>query len=88
MNNPIDENYYKLLHELQALDFVLVELTLYLDTHPDDPAALEQFNLYARTRRDLADQFEALYGPLLQFGQSGAQQPYYQWSKSPWPWQV
>ncbi|GAK42206.1 MULTISPECIES: spore coat protein CotJB [Paenibacillus] len=88
MNHTVDENYYKLLHELQALDFVLVELTLYLDTHPDDPAALEQFNLYAKTRRELADQFEALYGPLLQYGQSGAQQSSWQWAKSPWPWQV
>ena len=26
--------YYQLLEELQTADFVIVELTLYLDTHP------------------------------------------------------
>ena len=31
-----DAQYYEMLEELQALDFVLVELNLYLDTHPGD----------------------------------------------------
>ena len=28
--------YYQLMEQLQAVDFVLVELTLYLDTHNED----------------------------------------------------
>ncbi|MBL2086617.1 spore coat protein CotJB, partial [Klebsiella pneumoniae] len=36
VNQPLPEEYYRLLENLQELDFVLVELTLYLDTHPDD----------------------------------------------------
>ncbi|MBL2480595.1 spore coat protein CotJB, partial [Klebsiella pneumoniae] len=39
VNQPLPEEYYRLLENLQELDFVLVELTLYLDTHPDDTAA-------------------------------------------------
>ncbi|MGQ0452851.1 spore coat protein CotJB, partial [Bacillus sp. SS-TM] len=34
MTQSLPEEYYQLLLELQELDFVLVELTLYLDTHP------------------------------------------------------
>ena len=39
--------YYQDLEEIQAIDFALVELTLYLDTHPNDQQAMQQFNEYA-----------------------------------------
>jgi spore coat protein JB len=83
----MDENYYRLLHELQAVDFVLVELNLYLDTHPNDANALQQYNDCVRRRQQVAGQFEALYGPLLHFGHS-YQPNGWKWSSSPWPWQV
>lgn len=87
MNKKLDEQYYTRLHELQAVDFVLVELTLFLDTHPNDEQALSQFNQFAQKRRELAHQFEMAYGPLMQFGHSFSQFPW-QWIETPWPWQV
>ncbi|MFK7695965.1 spore coat protein CotJB [Paenibacillus sp. HJGM_3] len=83
----LDAAYYELLHRLQAADFVLVELTLYLDTHPDDRQAVEQFNQYAQYRAQLAAEYERTYGPLLQFGHSYSRYPW-DWKNSPWPWQV
>lgn len=79
--------YYQCLHELQAVDFVLDELMLYLDTHPDDAQAQEQFELFARGRMNLASQFETRFGPLQSFGNSpgGAGAA---WVDGPWPWQV
>src|SRR5699024_6461903 len=47
MNKTLPPDYYELLEEIQAVDFVLVELTLYLDTHPHDFDAIEQFNHYS-----------------------------------------
>lgn len=73
--------------ELQATDFVLVELTLYLDTHPDDAQALTQFNQFQRRKQVLMQQFEMQFGPLREFGNSpggGA----WTWADGPWPWQV
>lgn len=32
--SALPESYYQLLEKIQAVDFVLVDLTLYLDTHP------------------------------------------------------
>jgi spore coat protein JB len=87
MNKPYNVEYYKLLNELQALDFVLVELTLYLDTHPTDMPALQQFNETAQKRQQLAAAFEMKFGPLLQFGLSYSRYPW-QWAQDPWPWQV
>jgi len=83
----LDEQYYKKLEELQAIQFGLVELTLYLDTHPTDTHALQQFNQLALQRQQVALQYEQLYGPLMQFGHSFSQYPW-KWAESPWPWQV
>ena len=70
VNQSLPEEYYQLLLELQELDFVLVELTLYLDTHPDDTAAINQFNDFSYKRRVLKQKMEEKYGPLQQFGNS------------------
>jgi spore coat protein JB len=82
-----DEAYRKELMELQKIDFALVELTLYLDTHPTDMQSVQQFNQLAQRRQQLANEFEMKYGPLLQFGHSYSRFPW-QWVESPWPWQV
>lgn len=83
----IDEQYYRMLEELQQLDFALVELTLYLDTHPQDLQALKQYNQLAQQRQYNANQFEAQYGPLTHYGHSYSKHPW-EWSQGPWPWQV
>lgn len=85
--NRLDERYYQMLEQLQTLDFALVELSLYLDTHPTDANALKQFNQLAQERMQCAYQFEQAYGPLMQFGHSFSKYPW-QWVESPWPWQV
>lgn len=83
----LDAEYYRLLHELQAVDFVLVELTLYLDTHPDDTGAITQYNQYGQLRQKIAGVYESKYGPLKPFGQSPSGVPW-SWNEAPWPWQV
>jgi spore coat protein JB len=87
MNKSANDEYYKILCELQSLDFVLVELTLYLDTHPRDMQALQQFNQCVHKRQQVAAAYEMKYGPLLQFGHSYSRYPW-QWAQDPWPWQV
>ncbi|WP_230986524.1 spore coat protein CotJB [Cohnella fermenti] len=75
------------MEQLQIVDFALVELTLYLDTHPADMQAIQQFNQLAQRRGQLAHAFEMQYGPLLQYGHSFTKYPW-QWIETPWPWQV
>jgi hypothetical protein len=84
---PLPEQYYTDLQTIQAIDFTLVELTLYLDTHPNDLEALKQFNSTAQKSAELHAGFESRFGPLRQFGQSFSAYPW-QWAESPWPWQV
>ena len=48
MNSNFSNEQEKLLHDIGILGFVVVELSLYLDTHPTDRNALEYFNHYNR----------------------------------------
>jgi spore coat protein JB len=79
--------FYALMEELQAVDFVLVDLTLYLDTHPNDYEAIQQYNTCAKQRGLLKKQIESLYGPLQQYGNSYSGYPW-NWDDGPWPWQL
>lgn len=81
------EAYKRDLLEIQRVDFALVELTLFLDTHPADMQALQQFNQLAQIRRQLMASFEQQYGPQMGFGNSFSRYPW-QWNDTPWPWQV
>lgn len=79
--------FYALMEDLQAVDFALVDLTLYLDTHPNDYEAIQQFNQFAKQRGLLKKQIESQFGPLQQYGNSYSGYPW-NWDDGPWPWQI
>ncbi|MBS4199530.1 spore coat protein CotJB [Bacillus sp. FJAT-49732] len=83
----LPQKYYELLEELQAVDFVILELALYLDTHPNDHDAIQQYNAYVQMRKTLKKQFEQEFGSLTSFGSSYSKYPW-DWEEAPWPWQV
>ena len=58
MSKKMPAEFYSLLEEIQAIDFVIVELNLYLDTHPDDFEAINQFNENAEKSMKLKIEFE------------------------------
>lgn len=70
--------------ELQALDFVVLELALYLDTHPDDNEAFELYRQYVIMAQEAHRQYVANYGPLMHH--DAAESKSYSWLKDPWPW--
>ncbi len=76
-----------MLKEIQQLEFVAVELNLFLDTHPQDQAALRHF--YAVRDKLLAavKRYEQIYGPLTVVGFTPKTCPW-QWIEGPWPWEI
>ncbi len=70
--------------ELQALEFVVLELGLYLDTHPDDEEAFALFRQYVAMEKAARTAYESKYGPLFQ--SSAAANETYRWLEGPWPW--
>ncbi len=72
------------LAELQALEFVLQELVLYLDTHPDDQEAFALFQQYAELEKECRQRYQTRFGPLT--ANAAASKSRYTWGKDPWPW--
>ena len=70
--------------ELQALEFVVTELGLYLDTHPNDQEAFALFQQYVAMARDGQKRYAEMYGPLTQM--DAAKDDRYTWMANPWPW--
>lgn len=72
------------LTEVQALDFVVHELGLYLDTHPDDQEAFTLFQQYTAMAKEAQARSVSKNGPLQQT--DAAADSRYTWLDSPWPW--
>ncbi len=72
------------LTQLQALEFVVMELGAYLDTHADDVEAFALFQDYAAAAKEAKAAYEAQYGPLTQCSAANGQS--FRWLEEPWPW--
>lgn len=75
----------ELLQKISAIDFYLIDLHLYLDTHPEDYEAIAMYNDCVKQIRELRDEYNKHYGMLLA-NNSTSSEPW-QWIKNPWPWQ-
>lgn len=74
-----------LLHRLTVLDFMAVDLQLYLNTHPKDSEAIKKYNSVIKEADAVRCQYEKLYGPLCSFRSLSKSQ--FHWIDNPWPWQ-
>lgn len=72
------------LVELQALEFVVLELGMYLDTHQDDTEAFQLFKQYAAMEKAARAAYESKFGPLTKGAAANTEN--YQWLSDPWPW--
>lgn len=75
----------ELQQRIDEIQFVCVELNLYLDTHPDDEDAQKDYMSYSRELMKLIEQYEAQYEPLLNFGHGSMEAG--SWVHSKWPWE-
>lgn len=87
-NTPHTSQYRgdELLAELMMMDFMLVDLALYLNTHGDDHHAHLQYNNAARHAAALRAEYERTNGPLHSF-RSMAPEARWTWADQPWPWE-
>ena len=73
----------EMIDQIKALDFAIIELGLYLDTHPDDQRALCMHREYCKEVKDLKDKYQKVYGPLTIFYPCNK----WRWCEMPWPWE-
>jgi spore coat protein JB len=76
----------EILRDLMALDFIAVDLQLFLDTHPEDEDALREYNRTLERAEPLREEYQRLCGPLYSFRSPNIGS--WKWYKDPWPWQV
>lgn len=75
----------KMLDELRAIDFALVETVLYLDAYPNCEAALAYYHKQKERREVLAHEYEKYCGPLTALGNTS--KTTWDWTKDPYPWE-
>ena len=78
-----DMRRQEMIDEIKALDFTIIELGLYLDTHPEDQRALCMHREYCKQVKDLKDKYQKMYGPLTIFYPCNK----WRWLEEPWPWE-
>ncbi len=64
MTNGMKTDQAQLLHSINIASFAVVDLTEYLDTHPNDQKAIEYFNYYCKMRNELVAEYSKKYQPL------------------------
>ena len=89
-----------LLQQINEISFVVNDLNLYLDTHPTDTSALEEFSQAMAQRRQLLDAFAKEYEPLTlncvcpdtnnksESHTTYPGQKHFTWSDGPLPWDI
>ena len=74
-----------LLARIQAVDFALYELVLYLDVYPQSCDALETYHKLKEQHEELCREYEKVCGPLTAFGNES--HTTWDWMSHPAPWE-
>ena len=80
-------NRTKLLKEISLVDFAVVELNLYLDTHPDDADAVAYIKQYITILNRLKEEYASQYGPLTVCTATFNDCETWKWARMPLPWE-
>ena len=73
----------QMLMKIKELNFAVIELGLYLDTHPEDQRALCLHRKYVKELKDLKDKYQKVYGSLSIYYPCNK----WRWLEEPWPWE-
>ncbi|MEG0830043.1 MAG: spore coat protein CotJB [Anaerovoracaceae bacterium] len=76
----------EMMRNIQELDFVIIDIGLYLNNQPECEKALALFAKYQELQRCAKAEYEKEFGPLNYAGVdvNGG----WSWIEKPWPWEV
>ena len=77
-------NKQALLNQIGEVSFAMDDAHLFLDTHPDNAAAMEYYRNAAAIRNQAMDAYEYQYGPLMADRATGCS---WDWVTEKWPWE-
>ena len=78
----------ELLKSLSELDFIAVDLALFLNTHPENKEAIQAYNQVITAADTVRMKYEDAFGPLCSFRSYASNTSHWEWNDNPWPWQA
>lgn len=86
--NPCSNSEREMMTKIQETAFALIDLNLFLDTHPDCAQALELYTKLAATLKSLKADYQSKFGPLVAC-ESSNNAPF-EWVADgyKWPWEI
>ena len=73
----------EMMKQIKCLNFAIVDIAQYLDTHPTDRKALCLHREYTNELRTLKDKYQRIFGPLDIYYPCNK----WRWLEEPWPWE-
>ncbi len=74
-----------LFNFINQISFMLDDITLFLNTHPECGEALEAYRNYKAMRKEAIRDYTKLYGPISKYNVNA--ENYWDWVNKPWPWE-
>ncbi|WMJ77830.1 MULTISPECIES: spore coat protein CotJB [unclassified Sedimentibacter] len=75
-----------MLLDIQKLEFAIYDLSLYLDTHPNDPVALHRHKAVTEQLMQILPVYESKFGIMSIMSQETGNT--WSYMNSPWPWEM
>jgi spore coat protein JB len=85
LKNAYDGNRKVLLELIDQYSFMLDDICLYLDTHPNCPHGLSEYNKYKTLRMEAVEDYTDAYGPLCKYNADVCND--WNYINQPWPWE-
>lgn len=79
----MSEEQLKMLTELMEVGFCLIEMSMFLDTHPNDERGVALHNAYAAKYKELTDTYNLKFEALT--SNDFSETPW-EFINDPWPW--
>ena len=88
IDGSIGSSQCEMMRKIQELDFSIIDLNLFLDTHPNCSEALELFTKLSATSKSLKNDYQAKYGPL--YVTKSKNSTPFEWVNTcyKWPWEM
>lgn len=73
----------EMMKQIKCLSFAIVDISEYLDTHPDDRKAICLHKEYCNQLEEIKDKYQRIFGPLTIYYPCNK----WRWLEEPWPWE-
>lgn len=78
-------NQKELFCLINQFSFMLDDITLFLNTHPECVEAIDAYNHYKHLRCEAIQDYTEMYGPISKYDVNTSN--YWDWVNKPWPWE-